>query len=159
MVGDRLTLVEAGDELGPWLADRHPDLRLLTLEQVAGDGTVLVSAAIDPHPPVTTMLDTGAKATTWAEAAFPERSAGPRQASGRGVGGTQSFGVAVDDQVLVAGGARIPVPRLLVGDAHGEAQGLVGMDLLRGTVLAVASDPRRSVIWLRPARRGGDHLP
>jgi Aspartyl protease len=151
MAGNRLTLVAGNEELGPWLADRYPDLRMLTIQAAAGDGTVLVRSAIDPHPPVTTMLDTGAKATTWAAAAVPGLASGPRQATGRGVGGTESFGLAVDHQVLIAGGARISLPRLLVGEAHGDALGLVGMDLLRGTVLVVSADPSQDVIWLVPA--------
>lgn len=151
MVGNRLTLVAGSEELDPWLADRHPGLRMLTLEPVAGDGTVLVRTAIDPHPPVVTMLDTGAKATTWAADAVPGLATGARQTTGRGVGGTESFGSAADDQVLIAGGARISLPRLLVGDAHGDALGLVGMDLLRRTVLVVSADPSRDVIWLVPA--------
>jgi Aspartyl protease len=150
LVDNQLTLVEMSVELGPWLADRHPDLRMLDIEPVAGDGTVLVRAAIDPHLPVVTMFDTGAKATSWAAAAVPGLATGARQTTGRGVGGTESFGSAADDQVLIAGGARIPLPRLLVGEAHGEAHGLVGMDLLRGTVLAVSADPSRDVIWLVP---------
>ena len=151
MLGNRLTLMAGSEELNPWLADRHPDLRTLDIEPVAGDGTVLVRMAIDPHLPVVTMLDTGAKATTWAAAAVPGLATGARQTTGRGVGGTESFGLSAEDQVLVAGGARIRLPRLLVGEAHGETQGLVGMDLLRGTVLAVSGDPSRDVIWMVPA--------
>jgi Aspartyl protease len=150
MVDDRLVLLDAADEPDPCLAERHPELRILHLEAVTGDGTVLVRTAIDPYPPVVTMLDTGAKATTWAAAAVPGLETGQRETTGRGVGGSESFGSTADDQVLVAGGTRIAVPRLLVGDVHGEAQGLVGMDLLRGTVLAVSSEPSRDVIWLRP---------
>ena len=86
-----------------------------------------------------------------AAAAVPGLATGARQTTGRGVGGTESFGLSAEDQVLIAGGARIPLPRLLVGEAHGEAQGLVGMDLLRGTVLVVSEDPSHDVIWLVPA--------
>jgi len=46
----------------------------------------------------------------------------------------------------------VPVPRLLLRDDIGNAPGLIGMDILRGTVLMVSADKRRPVIWLLPTR-------
>jgi hypothetical protein len=57
----------------------------------------------------------------------------------------------VADRVLVAGEARIPVPRLFVRPPFNAAcEGLVGMDLMRGTVLMVGADLDRRVLWLVP---------
>ena len=61
--------------------------------------------------------------------------------SGRGVGGTELFGAVVTDQVLRVGEAAIPLHRLVViGDVEGRGI-LVGMDVLRGTILTVSGDP------------------
>ncbi len=69
---------------------------------------------------------------------------------GHGVGGGQSFGFEVDGQTLCVGDAPVAVPKLLVREETGNAPGLIGMDLLRGTVLVVGADERRPVVWLLP---------
>ena len=67
--------------------------------------------------------------------------------SGHGVGGSESFGSVVTDQTLRVGDARLPLARLLVRDDM-EGRGiLVGMDVLRGTILTVSADPSRPVFW------------
>ncbi|HSL26240.1 MAG TPA: hypothetical protein VLA54_08160, partial [Acidimicrobiia bacterium] len=117
-------------------------------------------AAIEPFDPVVTMLDTGGKRTEFAEAAVPALLGGTAVESGRGVGGATAISSEVNDQVLRVGSATLPVPSLLVRKEIGTAQGLVGMDLLRGTVLVVSADPSRPVLWLlspsvgRPPGRG-----
>lgn len=68
--------------------------------------------------------------------------------SGHGVGGGTAIGFEMADQVLRVADARLPVPSLLVRKEIGVAQGLVGMDLLRGTVLVVRADLSRRVLWL-----------
>jgi hypothetical protein len=60
------------------------------------------------------------------------------------------MGSEVKDQVLRVGSAKLPVPSLLIRKEIGVAHGLVGMDLLRGTVLVVSADPSRPVLWLVP---------
>lgn len=154
LAGDRLILLEHGgtDPTG-WLTDRFPDLVPLSLEPVLGEGTVRVRAAIDPFEPVVTMLDTGAKRTQFATVAVPGLKGGARRSSGRGVGGREGFGLEIQGRTLHVGGANLPVPTLLLGTGINEAQGLIGMDLLRGTVLAVGSDPSRPVLWLVPPER------
>lgn len=150
LVSDRLTVVDVGDELLVWLASQHPALRPLQLAAVAGEGTVLIRAGIEPYPDVVTMLDTGAKVTAFAASDLPDLAGGETRSSGRGVGGSESFATETLARTLRVGTARLPLPRLLLGAGHGEARGLIGMDLLRGTVLAVTSDPARPVIWLVP---------
>jgi hypothetical protein len=153
LVGGVLTFV-GGEEadVEAWVADRFPALQLLSLERESGDSTVLVQAAIEPFDPVVTMLDTGGKRTEFAEAAVPTLLGGTSAESGRGVGGGTAIGSEVKDQVLRVGSAVLPVSTLLVRQEIGTAQGLVGMDLLRGTVLVVSADPRRPVMWLVPPR-------
>ncbi len=148
LAGDRFMLLD-GDEtdVTVWLAARHPELRLVRLDRVAGDETILVRAAIEPFGAVVTMLDSGGKRTTFARSALPGLEGGERRSSGRGVGGTEAFATEARDQVLLAGGHRLPLATVLLGDEMEGRAGLVGMDALRGSVLTVSSDPHRPVMW------------
>jgi hypothetical protein len=131
-----------------WLSERTPELQLLRLERAPGDGTILVRGAIGPFEEVVTMLDTGGKRTQFTQAAVPGAGEGPRTASsGRGVGGTESFGAELRSQTLIVGEARLPLATLIVSPEMDGRDGLVGMDVLRGTVLTVSGDPHRPVIW------------
>lgn len=133
-----------------WLVERSPALQLLRLDRVAGDETILVHAAIEPFQEVVTMLDSGGKRTQFTQAAVPGAS-GAQASSGRGVGGRESFGAEVRRQTLAVGEARLPLESLIVSAEMDGRDGLVGMDVLRGTVLTVSGDPHRPVIWQVPA--------
>lgn len=147
LVDDGFFLVEADEaDMTAWLTARSPALRLQTLERQPGDSTILVRGAIDPFDAVVTMLDSGARRTSFTAAAVPGAS-GPRQTAGRGVGGEANIGSEVADQTLVIGEARLPLGKLIVQDEMDGRDGLVGMDVLRGTVLTVSGDPNRSVLW------------
>lgn len=138
-------------DVDEWLADAYPGWRALRLPAVDGDGTVLVEAAIDSFAAVVTMLDTGAKATYAAPDAVPGLGeGGVRRSTGRGVGGTESFGVDVPGRVLHIGDAALPVDLLIAGHELGVARCVVGMDLLRGTILAVGGPPGSAIRWLLP---------
>lgn len=137
-----------GADVAGWVAERFPNFHAVSLERQTGDTTVLVRAAIEPFDPVVTMLDTGGKRTEFAEGAVPTLRGGEATASGRGVGGGAAIGFEMPDQVLRVADARLPVPSLLVRKEIGVAEGLVGMDVLRGTVLVVSADLGRPVTWL-----------
>ena len=152
LAGDELTIVE-GDAgvLGAELAARFPNLQPIWLDRAPGDTTVLIHASVEPHPEVVTMLDSGGKATQFSDTAIPGLATDSLEAAGRGVSGTQVHGSVVTDQALRVGDATLPLPRLFVRPASSAAApGLVGMDLLRGTVLMVATDLDRRVLWLVP---------
>jgi hypothetical protein len=143
------TLVRA-DDVDGWLAESYPGWRTIRLPAVDGDGTVQVEAAIDSFAPVITMLDTGAKMTYAARGAMPGLGeGGVRRSTGRGVGGTESFGVDVPGRVLHAGDATLPVDLVIAEHDLGSPGCVVGMDVLRGTVLAVGP-PGSPVRWLLP---------
>jgi hypothetical protein len=153
MAGDRLIAL-AGTEadVAGWLARRAPDLRMLSLPRVEGDATIVVRGAIDPHPPVSTLLDTGGKVSDAVASAVPGLGGEPTESTGRGVGGTVRFGAVVTDQVLrLEGDAAVPLPRLAVVDDIPGRGILVGMDVLRGTILTVSGDPAHPVFWQLPA--------
>jgi hypothetical protein len=153
LAAERFVLLDADEaDITDWLRDRTPDAQLLRLERVPGDGTIMVRAAIEPFDEVITMLDSGGKRTQFTKAALPGTNDGPQASSGRGVGGGESFGAAVRGQTLIAGEARLPLATLIVTPEMDGRDGLVGMDVLRGTVLTVSGDPHRPVIW-QVARR------
>jgi hypothetical protein len=155
LAAERLIVVEANKtDVAAWLSLRTPSLQLISLRREAGDPTILVSAAIDPFDPVVTMLDSGGKGTEASASAVPGLAGGPPHSTGKGVSEGEAFGSAVADQTLMVGEARVPVPHLILRDQMEGRGGLVGMDVLRGTVLTVSADPARPVIWQVPAAGG-----
>jgi len=151
MAEDRLiALTGSESDVADWLQRRTPDFRLHRLARAEGDTTILVRGAIEPHEAVITLLDTGGKASDVVASAVPGLSGEKTESSGRGVGGTELFGGVVVDQVLRVGEAAIPLPRLVViGDVEGRGI-LVGMDVLRGTIITVSGDPAMPVYWQVP---------
>ena len=69
---DELVLVEGSDDdLRSWLATRGSDLDLLALPRDAAFPSLVVPAAIDPHPELPVMLNTGGKHTEFLAEAAP----------------------------------------------------------------------------------------
>jgi hypothetical protein len=154
LVGDRFLLVDAGGDdraVVRDLARQHPELNVVTLQRLAGEATPVVLAAIDPFPPVPTMLNTGGRGTEFATDAVPGLVGVEPDRVGHGVGGPAVRGTLVGVHTLRVGAATFRVPGLLVRDEVGSMQGLIGMDVLRGTVLVVSADGRRPVTWLVPS--------
>lgn len=151
LAGARLILLAGGTrEVADWLAARRPGMRLVRLERVAGDATILVRAALAPFDAVVTLLDSGGKSTEVVAGAVPGLEGGSRVVSGHGVGGDEIAGSGVEAQTLVVGEATVAIPRLIVRDAMDGQDALVGMNVLAGTVLAVRADRTQPVLWLVP---------
>jgi hypothetical protein len=153
LAGDRMIALSGNDaaDVAGWLSGRAPDFRLLRLARVEGDATIVVRGAIEPHPPVVTLIDTGGKASDVVASAVPGLTGELSESTGRGVGGTERFGAVVTDQVLRLGEARVPIPRLVVTEDI-EGRGiLIGMDVLRGTIVTVSGDQAQPVFWQLPA--------
>ena len=127
----------------------------MTLPRLTGEETPVILAAIEPFPPVPTMLNTGGRGTEFATDAVPGLVGDEPDRVGHGVGGSVVRGALAGERTLRVGGATFPVPGLLVRDEIGSMQGLIGMDVLRGTVLVVTADDRGAVTWLVPTRRDG----
>jgi hypothetical protein len=148
MAADELLLVEAGDEeLGEWLEARSPALTTLVLERDPAWTVPVVQAAIRPHPELPTMLNTGGRWTEFSAAAVPGLSAEDSERLGGGVSGADVRGATVGEATLVVSGRQIPVAALAIRQAMHDPQAMIGMDVLRGTVLAVAADTSRPVVW------------
>ena len=153
LLGDRFLLIDAdGDDravVGD-LARRYPELDVLTLPRIAGEATPVIHAAIEPFAPVPTMLNSGGRGTEFATDAVPGLVGVEPDRVGHGVGGSVVRGTLAGAQTVRIGTATFRVPGLLVRDEVGSMQGLIGMDVLRGTVLVVSADDRRPVTWLVP---------
>ena len=100
-----------------------------------------------PFPAAPTVLNTGGRHTEFDRRVVPGLGSGDDERLGGGVSGADVMGMKVDSQVLVVGGHELPVASLAVRDSVPDPPGLVGMDVLRGTVLACASDLDRHVLW------------
>lgn len=155
---DRLVVVEAsGDALDRWLADRHPSFRPMRLPRVRDAATVVIHTAIDGGDDVETMLNTGGRSTEFSSVVVPVDPAMEIQHGGTGLSGAGVMGRRVGPRTLHVGDAsssRIPIGDLLVRDGMDDPPGMVGSDLLRGTILVIAGDTGRDVRWLIPHDRG-----
>ncbi len=145
---NELLVVEGSDDaVADWLARRTPARQTLTLERDARYGTPVVQAAVEPFPELPVLLNTGGRWTEFAAPAVPGLDTAPQARLGGGVSGSDVVGGLAGPQTLVAAGHRIEVPALAVRGTMQGPQGMLGMDVLRGTVLACAAEAARPVLW------------
>lgn len=108
---------------------------------------MVVRAAVRPFEEIPTLLNTGGKRTEFSRATVPGLGGGSPETLGGGVSGADVLGSEAGAQVLAVGGRDVPVARLAVRETMHDPQGMVGMDVLRGTVLTCAADPAGRVVW------------
>jgi hypothetical protein len=142
MVHDELVLLH-GDE-----ASAHGWAR----GRVGDDRTILVQAAVSPHPPVPTLIDTGGRDTEFSEAAAPGAGRDKTQRLGGAVSGADVMGRRTGPAVLRVGDAALQVDDLAIRETQ-DPPGLIGMDVLRGTVVVCSDNPSGHVLWLVPQSR------
>jgi hypothetical protein len=152
LAADRLVLAHGDDRaaIDARLAARVPSLRPITLPRALRTSTVAVGASVAGGPTVPAMLNTGGRATEFARSAAPGIGGTEAQRGGSGVSGAAVLGADAGPQVLLVGGARVPVGRLVVRDGMDEPLGTIGMDVLRGTALICGADPAEPAVWLVP---------
>jgi hypothetical protein len=154
LVAHELVLVEADDaDLPVWLGERHPDLDTLVLERDRACSTPVVAAAIQPFDPIPALLDTGGRGTEFAAGAVPGLGAGATARIGGGVSGADVMATSAGARTLVVAGRHMAVASLEVRQTMHDPQAIIGMDVLRGTVLAVSADVARPAAW-QIRRRG-----
>ena len=146
LISDELLLL---DGAGP---ERSPGLRTLVLERDPEFTSVVVPAAIRPFPEIPTLLNTGGRNTEFSATAVPGLAARAMERIGGGVSGADVMAARVGEATLVVGGEEVRVEELAVRGSMHDPQGMVGIDVLRGTVLSVAADLGRPVVWQLPAR-------
>lgn len=149
--GELLVVTGGHGAIRKWLAERQPDFTMLDLERDGKSGVPVVQAAIAGFPAIATLLNTGTRETEFDVTAVPDLSADAAQRLGGAVSGTDVIGSMIDGQILVVGGAEIPVPALAVRTETVYPHGMVGMDLLHGTVVCCDADPSGRVLWQVPS--------
>jgi hypothetical protein len=100
-----------------------------------------------------TLINTGGKGTEFARSVLADRPTGELERIGGGVSGADVMAERLGPAVLSVGGVRLAVPDLAARSTMEGVQGMVGMDLLRGTVLACTADPTGRVVWQLPQDR------
>ena len=149
LLHDELVLVEAdAEELVPWLEARSPGLSSLSLERDPSFTSVAVRGiAVRAFAERTTLLNSGGKRTEFSRAAVPGLAGGEEERLGAGVSGADIRGSIAGAQVLDVAGREVHVAELTMREVMHDPQGMIGIDVLRGTVLAVAADLARPVVW------------
>ncbi|HTK45088.1 MAG TPA: hypothetical protein VL749_07040 [Patescibacteria group bacterium] len=147
-VGDELVLIDAApDDLAAWLLDRRPTPDVIAIERRAGDVRPIVAAAVEPHGPVPVLMNTGGRHTEFEPGAVPGLEAGDVERIGTGVSGVAVMGAGAGSQVLVLGDRRVAIPHLMLRAGMADPPAMIGQDVLRGTILAVAPDTSRPILW------------
>lgn len=150
LLGGEHDAVDAVDAVSTFVRARSPAMSIVELPRVASFPSVVVSAAIEGFDQIPTMLNTGGRSTEFASAAVPGLLGDDLRRLGGGVSGSDYAGALVGHRVLVIDGQRLIVPALAVREKMHDPQGIVGMDVLRGTILACAAHLSRPVFWLLP---------
>ncbi len=151
LAADELLLVEGDDEaVAAWLAERTPPLTTLSLERDRDFTSVVVRGSVRPFAEIPMLVNTGGRGTEFSRAAVPGLDSGAEERLGGGVSGADVIGSSAGAQVITVAGHDLPVAQLAVRESMHDPQGMVGMDVLPGTVLACAADRGRRVIWQIP---------
>ncbi len=78
----------------------------------------------------------------------PELSGDRYESGGRGVSGADVAGHEILGQILRVADAGFEIPILFVRQQMPNPPGMIGMDLLAGSVLAIAPTPSDTIHWL-----------
>ena len=97
-----------------------------------------------------TLLNSGGKGSEYSATALAGIAPQSSERLGGGVSGADYVGWSVGPQSLVIDGHRVPIPALKVRQEMHDPQGMVGMDVLRGTASTCAADLARPVFWQVP---------
>jgi hypothetical protein len=158
LVTDELVLLEGTDEsVFAWLDSTYPLLQPVEASRDTS-GVITVRAAIVPFEKRVMIIDTGDATTEIVASAVPGLAASPPTASGYAAGGADVTSIEVKGQTLEAGGASFVVPVLGVRDipipkdfaGPEPPAGVLGMDVLKGTVVALGRGTSHRARWLVP---------
>ncbi len=150
LVDDELLLVAgAAREAAERIAARHPGGTLVTLPRDGRSATPVISAALDGFPPTPTLVNSGGRHTEFDVDVVPGLVHATLERLGGGVSGSDVMGSVVGPRTVLVGDARLAVPDLALRSGMGYPGAMLGMDVLRGTVVACDARPDGDVlIWL-----------
>jgi hypothetical protein len=144
-----LDAVEARDA-ADFLRERSPAFDLVKLTRDRDFQALVVSAALEGFAEMPTLLNTGGKQAEYSARALPDLRPESIGRLGSGVSGADYSGGSVGSRGLVIAGRRVRLPNVHLREQMHDPQGMVGMDVLRGTVLTCAADVSRPVFWQIP---------
>jgi hypothetical protein len=149
LLHDELLLVDPeAEELVRWLEARSPELSTLSLDRDPSFPSLVVRGiSVRPFAELPTLLNTGGKRTEFSRQAVPGLVGGVEERLGGGVSGADVMGSTAGARVLEAAGREVHVSELAVREIMQGPQGMIGIDVLRGTVLAFSGDLARPVVW------------
>jgi hypothetical protein len=141
-------------EVAAALGRQNQGMRVLTLVRASRDRKVFIEASVVPEHPGQMELDSGGSATEVLASSLQVDSA-PTGNSGFGVSGTEVVSMDAGKRTLVLGGVNVSVAHLMARPTMGQADmvGVVGMDVLRATVMAVTRDVAQPVVLAVPTSR------
>jgi hypothetical protein len=147
-IEDELLLVDVGPaQLRDWLLDRRRTPDVLVIERRSGDHRPIVVAAIEPHPSVEVLVNTGGRHTEFEPSTVAGLAAGALERIGTGVSGVDVLGADAGRQVLALAGARVALPALKLRAGMADPAAMIGQDVIRGTIVAIGPDPATPVLW------------
>ena len=147
-IADELSLVdEDPGTIRDWLRQRHPAPDVLSIERRLDSHVPIVQAAIQPFAPAPALVNTGGRHTEFEPDAVPGLTAAALERIGTGVSGAPVLGGRAGRQVLEVAGQRLEVAELMLRTGMGDPPAMIGQDVLRGTVVAVAPDASQPILW------------
>lgn len=154
----RMSVLASGssDALHAWLRKHYATVRVLELPRETGPSPrqPFILAALGDQPPVIAQLDTGGSTTEFDDALLP--AAGPTDASSNSltINGPARAARVVTDQFVTLGGQRFGPLKVKARSPKPGFSALIGMDLLRATVVVIPNDPREPIrLLVAPAAR------
>jgi hypothetical protein len=151
LVSNKLLIVEGPPRAVRALVQRRtPGYVPLSLPRSAADARPLIKAAIKPFAPVWACLNTGGRYTEFARSAVATLRTAGRGADVVGVSGTRGRTFEVRGQTLRVRGASFALSKLLVRESM-KPDGLIGISVLRSTVMVLHPNAAQPMIWFVPA--------
>ena len=151
MADDELLLLrEAAGETEARLRTRHPAFRFLDLARDGRSTTPVVPGAIVPFDETSVLVNTGGRHTEFDSTVVPDLAPTAVERLGSGVSGAGVMGSVLPDRVLRMGGVEVAVGSLVLREGMVYPHAMIGMDLLRGTVVSCDADPGGRLTWQIP---------
>ena len=147
-VADELLLVDGSpDEVEQLLLQRRSTPAVLRLARESTRDVPIVEAGLEPYPAVPFLFNTGSRDTELAREVAPGLTSGPLRRIGRSVSGADVLGAAAASQVLRLQAGRVALEAVMLRTDMGEPMGMLGQDVLRGTVVAAGPERGSPVLW------------
>ncbi|MCX6955903.1 MAG: hypothetical protein NTV51_27480 [Verrucomicrobia bacterium] len=147
--GGRLTVLAPTARLVAWLHERYPARPVLELARATDVGLdarkIYVYASLGDAAPIVAELDTGGSLTEFDESLLPPPAASDATATTSTAAGRTGKVRTVEGQSVRLGGHAFGPMKIKQHHPRAGVQALLGMDLLRQTVLVVPLNPNEPV--------------